>query len=347
MKSLVTDLDFDFPPELVAHYPFPNRDEARMLVGGRRSNQYQSLIFKDLPKFFKGGDVLVINDSQVFPCRLIGTKASGGRVECFLLEEKREAIWTCLIKGTVRVGTRVTFSPDLIGEFITITDEQKEIRLVYCGDLYDLLNKIGHVPLPPYIKRADDELDRGRYQTIYAKTRGSVAAPTAGFHFTPHLLEQLKAQGVIILPITLHVGLGTFLPIRSAEIAGHNMHTESYFVPEATAVAIRKARHEGGSITAVGTTSVRTLESAYDSSQVIRSGWGKTNLFIHHPYPFQLVDRLLTNFHQPRSTLLALVQAFMGPESTRAAYAWAIAQRYRLFSYGDCMLVREAVNVAH
>lgn len=338
---LLSDFDYTYPLELIAFHPAGKREASRMMTLDRQKTSIFHKNFVDIADFFQAGDVLVMNKSKVFPSRLIGKKPTGGLVEVFLLQEISGPIWECLLKGSARVkrGVAITFAKDFIGEVLDDHGEIRRIRLKHEGSLFTLLDQIGKIPLPPYINREDQPEDRERYQTVYAQVRGSVAAPTAGFHFTDEILNQLKAKGVHLAFVTLHVGAGTFLPIRSEKIKEHTMHGEFFEIPQETASVINQAKKEGRRISVVGTTSVRSLESACDDEGVLRAGKGFSRKFIYPPYTFKVVDRLLTNFHQPKTTLLLLVAAFAGKEFLFKAYGQAICEKYRLFSYGDCMFI--------
>lgn len=353
---------YTYPPELIAHDPLPERDAARLLVLDRATGALAHRHVHDLPALLQPGDVLVINTSKVIPARLVGTRATGGKVEVLLLsavtDDRRVpagrvegpttddgSTWWCLATRTNRlaVGTRIAFAHGLEGIVDQRTDDRLAIRFNIGADLLPLLDRIGLPPLPPYIRRMAHGAqrttnDRERYQTIYADTPGSAAAPTAGLHLTHALLDRLRAGGIIIVPLTLHVGTDTFAPVRTTDIATHRMQGERYAIPAATVAAVASARRDGHRVIAVGTTSVRALESAADlfaKSEIHAS----TYLFITPGYRFRVVDALLTNFHQPRSTLLMLVAALAGTDTIRRAYTEAIAQRYRLFSYGDAMFI--------
>ena len=337
----LSDFDYSFPPELVALYPARERDASRMMVLHRATEHIEHKQFRDFADYFEPGDVLVLNNSKVFPCRLLTTCKGGGRLEVLLLREIELKLWECLLSPSKKIdsGTEIIFSDELAGQVVGDFDETRKIRLIYSGELQPLLHKIGHVPLPPYIKRADlPEIDRDRYQTVYADPTGSAAAPTAGFHFTRRVLDTLKEKGVQVVSVTLHVGIGTFLPIRVEAVKNHRMHGEHYEIPTQVAEIVNKTKSNGGRISVVGTTAVRALESAWEKEK-ISPGPGYTEKFIYPPYSFRVVDRLLTNFHQPQSTLLVLVSAFAGREVVLRAYQEAIRARYRLFSYGDCMWV--------
>jgi S-adenosylmethionine:tRNA ribosyltransferase-isomerase len=346
----LSQLNYSFPPELIALYPPAKRESSRMMVLDRKARTWEHHYFEDIGGYFKAGDILVLNDSRVFPCRLFTTKATGGKLECFLIREVSCCTWECLLTSSKKIleGQVLHFGPKLTG--VVENGPEHDIRLIqleYTGDIFSLLNEIGHVPLPPYIKRADlKDLDQDRYQTVYAREIGSVAAPTAGFHFTPEILDHLKGKEVEILFVTLHVGLGTFLPVRAEILAEHHMHGEFYDISLNTVQALAQAKKDKRRVTVVGTTAVRALESAWDGAKV-KPGPNFTTQFIYPPYAFQVVDRLFTNFHQPQSTLLALVGAFaglkegpfVGLDFVLEAYREAIHHRYKLFSYGDCMLM--------
>ncbi len=349
------DLDYDLPPELIAQEPPAERTAARMLVLHRATGGHEHRGISDLPSFLRAGDLLVLNNTRVFPARLLGAWAdTGGAVELLLLEplgrgaDDAGEIWTCLCGSgrRARAGQRALFANGaLTAEILDVaTAGQVSVRFCSAHPLADLLDAHGRIPVPPYIHReADDSrarLDRERYQTVYASERGAVAAPTAGLHFTPGLLETLRAQGVPQAYVTLHVGPGTFRPVQTEDLADHRMDEERYVVPEATALAIAACRASGGRVVAVGSTSVRTLETvaAAHAGRIVAAS-GRTGLFIQPPYVFRAVDAILTNFHLPRSTLLAMMAAFAGREQMLSAYREAVAQRYRFFSYGDCMLI--------
>ncbi|MCS7090369.1 MAG: tRNA preQ1(34) S-adenosylmethionine ribosyltransferase-isomerase QueA [Verrucomicrobiota bacterium] len=355
----VEDFHYDLPPELIAQSPALRRDASRLLVLHRTSGVCEHRQFSDLPAYLRAGDVLVLNDSRVIPARLTGQNArTGGRFELLLLEQLETNLWLALLRPAKRArrGTRIVLM-DRHGQITSIEAEviekgdgfEHRIRFRGTPDVLNELDRLGLVPLPPYIERSDgaeDSLDRERYQTVYARVPGSAAAPTAGLHFTPELLQTLRAQGVETCFVTLHVGLGTFAPIRVSSVEDHVMHEERFDLPESTAQAIERARAEQRRIIAVGTTTVRVLETvaAWHEGQ-IRATRGRTRLFIYPPYHFRVVGALLTNFHLPGSTLLMLVSAFAAPGEMRGrelilkTYAEAIQRRYRFFSYGDAMLI--------
>jgi len=344
----LSDLHYDLPPERIAQYPCEPRDQARLLVLDRRTGALEDACIKDLPQWLRAGDVLVLNDTRVFPARLIGRREpTGGQVEVFLVRETAPKTWTALVKPgrRVRVGDRLTFGQGDLHGIVTgrLEDGRRTIAFTYEGDFFALLDRIGHTPLPPYITReAETPFDRERYQTVYATTPGSIAAPTAGLHFTPELLSTLAAQGVEIVKLTLHVGYGTFQPVRTENLAAHRVEPEVYVVPEATAQRINAAKREGRRVIAVGTTSTRTLETVAEEGadgNFVRAGQGMTDLTIVPGFRFRILDGLLTNFHLPRSSLLALVVAFGGYEPVMRAYRHAVAAGYWFYSYGDAMLL--------
>jgi S-adenosylmethionine:tRNA ribosyltransferase-isomerase len=335
----LADFDFDLPPELIAQHPLADRAGSRLLHV--RQSNLDDLRFADLPRLVQPGEVLVFNDTRVIRARLLGRKPSGGRVEV-LVERAlgpRRALALVRTSHRPQAGATLLFGSGDDETAATVTGRRDDFfELEFSRDLDATLDRLGHVPLPPYIAHADDAHDADRYQTVYAARPGAVAAPTAGLHFTPHLLAALRERGAHCVFVTLHVGAGTFQPVRVERIAEHRMHAERYEIPAATAAAIGAARAAGRPVTAVGTTSLRALEAAAADGGVA-AGSGETRLFVTPGYRFRAVDRLLTNFHLPRSTLLMLVSAFAGIGRIRAAYAHAIAQRYRFFSYGDAMLL--------
>jgi S-adenosylmethionine:tRNA ribosyltransferase-isomerase len=343
----LSDYGYDLPAELIAQAPAAKRDHARLLRLARGTGRISHHRFDALGRCLVPGDLLVVNDTAVVKARLLGRKASGGKAEVFLLDyaggvrDGRRFSCDCLIKSSkpARVGTLIHFGQGLTGRVAALCDGV--CRVEFCGDAdFDvLLERMGHVPLPPYIRRADENGDRTDYQTVYAAARGAVAAPTAGLHFTPELLEELRAQKIAVAPITLHVGYGTFAPVRAQDIREHRMHAERFRIPEASAAAINAARARGGRVVAVGTTAVRTLEFASDERGRLVAGSGICDLFIYPGFRFKAVDAMITNFHLPQSTLLMLVAAFAGRENTLNAYREAVRERYRFFSYGDAMFI--------
>jgi S-adenosylmethionine:tRNA ribosyltransferase-isomerase len=339
--SELADYDHGLPPERVAKYPAESRDASRLLVVG--GGVFRHLRFRDVVDFLLPGDLLVVNESKVIPARLLGRKPTGAPSEVFLLRPapgRDPYLWEALVRpgSKLKPGRTVVVADDLSVEILdSAPGSGRVVRLVTGLRVEEALERHGHMPLPPYLEREDEPLDRDRYQTVYAAVPGSVAAPTAGLHFTPEVLAALESKGVARAALTLHVGVGTFRPVEG-DVAAHQMHAEWYTVPRATAEAIANARAAGGRIWAVGTTTVRTLESAGEGG-VVRPGSGATDLFIRPPFHFQVVDGLITNFHLPRSTLLMLVAAFAGYGRTMAAYESAVAEGYRFYSYGDAMAV--------
>jgi S-adenosylmethionine:tRNA ribosyltransferase-isomerase len=330
----LSEFDYELPPELIAQQPLEDRAASRMLVLDRARGSWEDRRFTDFPAYLHPGDCLVLNDSRVFPSRLIGRREHGtGRVEVFLIKPLGDFTWEALVHPgrKMRTGERIVFSEDLTAEILARGEHgQRTVRLCPRGDLNEILDRVGHTPLPPYIRRPENESDRERYQTVYARPRGSVAAPTAGLHFTPEILDRCRAAGAEIARVTLHVGLGTFQPLHTEVIEEVRLHKESFQVTEAAKVAMdRTAR-----VVAVGTTSVRAIES-----EALLAPQLETDLFISPGFAFRRTGALLTNFHLPRSSLLVLVCAFAGTELTLAAYRHAVEQRYRFFSYGDCMLI--------
>ena len=347
-----SDFDYDLPPELIADHPAAERDASRLLVVRRDRDTFDHLTFRRLPDLVTAGDVIVLNETRVIPARLLGTRAGGGAAEIVLLHPlvdgnvTHQAQWTrdwiALVRpgARLRAGRMVRVADDLSVEIAEVlADGTRRIRLVTPLEPRAAIERYGRMPLPPYIERAAEDADRERYQTVYARDEGSVAAPTAGLHFTPALLNLLRARGVGICTVVLHVGVGTFRPVEVEDPAEHPMHAEWYDVTEREAERMNAARGSGRRLWAVGTTVVRTLESVADDAGLIHAGSGWTQLFIRPGYRFRAVDALITNFHLPRSTLLMLVSAFAGYDRTRAAYAAAIAGRYRFYSYGDAMAI--------
>jgi len=334
---LTSDFDYDLPKELIARHPAPERDAARLLRVSPQGKMHD-LAVRDLPALVQAGDVWVLNDTRVIPARLLGRKDSGGRVEILLLEPLGEGhVWLAWWKSSkqIRPGTVIRFAEGFSGEVLARRGKHVHIHLL-ADDVALAIEMHGHMPLPPYIDRPDDTTDKRRYQTVYARHIGAVAAPTAGLHLTRSLLARMQEAGAEFVYATLHVGVGTFEPVRSEHVEAHEMHEEAYHVPEQTAVAVNNALAEGRRVVAVGTTSLRTLEAACVSGRVA-AGPGRTSLFIYPGYQFQAVDALLTNFHLPRSTLLMLVCALAGRERVMGAYAHAINKGYRFYSYGDAM----------
>lgn len=350
-----SDYDYELPEGRVARYPVEKRDESRLLTVDRESSTLRHGTFSSLPDLLSPGDLLVVNESRVLPVRLLGRKPTGAPAEVLLLrpfspqecgeegfDSKDDRVWEALVRpgGKLKPGRMVEVGEDLAIEILDSTpDGGRIVRLHTSLTATEAMQRFGHMPLPPYLHREDEELDRERYQTVYARDPGSVAAPTAGLHFTDGLLDEIAIRGVEIARVTLHVGVGTFRPIEVEDPADHIMHTERYRVPFETADAVQRCRLGGGRIWAVGTTVVRTLESAVGADGRLRPGSGETRLFIRPPYRFQVVDRLITNFHLPRSTLLMLVGAFGGYQRMKDAYGEAIQEGYRFYSYGDAMVI--------
>lgn len=340
----VSDFDYHLPPGFIAQKPLPNRDDSRMMVVGRKDGRIVHARFKDLPGYFGPEDVLVLNNTRVIPAKAWG-KAEGREVEFLFLKEKQKGLWEVLCRPAKRVrpeGT-IVFSPAWKAKVVGIGTRGKRFLRFSSGQVLKELQAIGYAPLPPYIKRAQTDfdlraLDLERYQTVFARRKGAIAAPTAGLHFTPESIKSLQAKGVEVGLIRLEVGQATFQPVEAERLEDHRMLSEDYSIGPRTAGLINRAKKEGRPVTAVGTTVVRALESAWRDGR-LRSGSRSTDIFIYPGFRFQAVDRLLTNFHLPRSTLLMLVSAFAGGELIREAYWQAVHEKYRFFSYGDCMLI--------
>lgn len=336
-----SDFYFDLPEELIAQTPIPERDHSRLLLLDKNTGEIEHRHFYDLPSFLHPGDCLVLNDSRVLPARLLGRRSSGGGVELVLLRDLGDGKWECLSRPgrKTKPGTELVFGE---GELTaTVTDVadggNRIVQFHYEGIFLEVLERLGKMPLPPYIK--EELQDAERYQTVYSREIGSAAAPTAGLHFTKELLEKIEAKGVSVCTVTLHVGLGTFRPVKEEEIEDHAMHSEFCMIPERTAKIVSETKRNGGRVIAVGTTSCRTLESFAneDGSLDARSGW--TDIFIYPGYRFRCIDALVTNFHLPESTLIMLVSALAGREHVLQAYETAVRERYRFFSFGDAMFI--------
>ena len=341
----LSDFDYDLPPELIAQRPAQQRDASRMLVMSRQTGACELRRFADLADYLHDGDCLVLNNTKVIPARLLGRRVpSGGRVEAFLLEAIERSRWLCMLRPARRLqpGAEVKLEAVPDATFVVTArrdDGTFEITFTV-PDVLELLEAGGRVPLPPYIHREPDQADRNRYQTIYATDRGAVAAPTAGLHFTPEVLERVRRRGVTVAALTLHVGPGTFRPVQTERIEDHVMHEETYVLPPSVADAVNTARRRKGRIIAVGTTSVRVLETcAVAGTRTVQPQAGRTRLFLYPPARPVVTDVLLTNFHLPRSTLLMLVSTFSSVEHVLAAYRLAVSERMRFYSYGDCMLL--------
>lgn len=336
-----SDFDFQLPEELIAQTPLERRDASRLLTLDKTTGAVGHHHFYELPQFLRPGDCLVLNDSRVLPARLIGHRPTGGVCEVLLLVDRGDNLWECLVRPgrKLKPGAQVIFGDGQLTATVEaeLDDGKRAVRFHYCGIFLEILEQLGKMPLPPYIK-AELE-DQERYQTVYSKVVGSAAAPTAGLHFTPELLEQVQNLGVKVCCVTLHVGLGTFRPVKAEEITDHEMHSEFCQISGETAAIINETKQGGGRVICVGTTSCRTIESfaAEDGTMSERSGW--TNIFIYPGYKFKVLDALITNFHLPQSTLIMLVSALAGREHVLAAYEEAVRERYRFFSFGDAMFI--------
>ena len=342
-----SDFNFELPEELIAQDPLEDRSASRLMVLDKNTGKIQHHIFKEIVHYLNPGDCLVINDTKVIPARLYGTKVgTDAKIEVLLLKRKENNIWETLVKPgkKAKIGTRISFGDGLLmGEVVDIVEEgNRLIQFSYDGIFEEILDKLGQMPLPPYITH--QLKDKNRYQTVYAKHNGSAAAPTAGLHFTPELLEEIKAKGVNIAHVTLHVGLGTFRPVKVEDVTQHHMHSEFYVVEEDQAALINETKKKGGKIISVGTTSLRTLESASSEEGILKAGSGWTDIFIYPGYRFKIVDRLITNFHLPESTLIMLVSALAGKEHIMEAYEEAVKDKYRFFSFGDAMFITEGIE---
>ncbi len=340
----LTDFNYDLPEELIAQDPLEKRSDSRLMVVGREDGSITHKHFYDIVDYLNPGDCLVINDTKVIPARLMGVKEdTGASIEVLLLKRKEEKIWETLVKPgkKMKVGARVVFGNGLLtGEVVDIVEEgNRLIRFEYEGIWEELLDQLGQMPLPPYITHQLQ--DKNRYQTVYAEHEGSAAAPTAGLHFTKELLQQIKDKGVDIAHVTLHVGLGTFRPVKVDNILDHHMHSEFYIVDQEAADKINAAKARGNQVISVGTTSTRTIESVADENGFMRAASGWTDIFIYPGYQFKVVDSLITNFHLPESTLLMLVSALSTRENMLHAYEVAVQERYRFFSFGDAMFIQK------
>lgn len=338
-KSLST-YDYELPEERIAQSPIEPRDHSRLLVYDRKSGEIFHKHFYDLPEYLTAGDVLVLNNTRVIPARLYGFKGTGAKIETLLLKRITIDSWEVLLKPAKRlkIGEVLHYSNELSATLVEIKgDGNRVLKFKFDGVFEDIIARVGTMPLPPYIHEKLENNER--YQTVYSKVEGSSAAPTAGLHFTPELLEKIKGMGVQICEVTLDVGLGTFRPCKEEDITKHNMHSESYFVPSASCEIINKAKFEGRRIICVGTTSVRTLESIAQYGFPLKERREDTSIFIYPPYQFKLVDALITNFHLPKSTLLMLVSALVGVEEIKKIYKVAVEEKYRFFSFGDAMLI--------
>ena len=337
-----SDFSFDLPQELIAQTPIPQRDHSRLMILDKQTGETEDRHFYDLPDYLNPGDCLVLNDSRVLPARLLGIRSTGGAIELLLLKDLGENNWECLCRPgkKIREGTELQFGDGkLSAKVLEITDGGNRIvHFSYEGIFLEILEELGRMPLPPYITAELNEPER--YQTVYSKVLGSAAAPTAGLHFTQELLKQIEGKGVIVSYLTLHVGLGTFRPVKEEDIEDHLMHSEFCTVPDQTAEAVNAAKRRGNRVIAVGTTSCRTLESFAGEDGILKAGSRWTDIFIYPGYAFRCVDALVTNFHLPESTLIMLVSALAGRENVLGAYQKAIDLRYRFFSFGDAMLIK-------
>ncbi|MEA2095541.1 MAG: tRNA preQ1(34) S-adenosylmethionine ribosyltransferase-isomerase QueA [Candidatus Cloacimonadota bacterium] len=332
---------YDLPTKFIAQHPKDKRSESRMLVLNKESGKIQHEKFNNIIEHLKPSDILVVNNTKVIPARLFGTKSTGAKVEVFLLEQISENRWECLVKPgrKLQIGAEITFNEELRAKIVDHAEEGGRIVEFYWkGNFWDILEDIGNVPLPPYIKRESTNRDKETYQTVYAQERGSVAAPTAGLHFTKPLMQQIREKGIDILEVVLHVGLGTFRPVKTDDIKDHIMHSEHCQITDDVAVKINQAKKDGRRIIAVGTTTTRTLES-FAANGHLNSGSHWTEIFLYPGKEIQIIDGLITNFHMPESTLMMLVSAFAGYENIMNAYKIAVEEKYRFFSYGDAMLI--------
>ena len=337
-----TDFYYELPEELIAQDPLEDRQSSRLLVLDKESGAISHRIFREITDYLKEGDCLVINDTKVLPARLIGAKeGTNAKIEILLLKRRENSIWETLVKPgkKAKIGTKIHFGDGILtGEVVDVVEEgNRLIQFTYEGIFEEILDQLGQMPLPPYITHQLE--DKNRYQTVYAAHTGSAAAPTAGLHFTPELLKEIEERGVDIAKVTLHVGLGTFRPVKVDEITDHHMHSEFYQIDEEAAAKINRAKENGKRVICVGTTSCRTVESAADEKGRLRACSGWTEIFIYPGYRFKVLDCLITNFHLPESTLIMLVSALAGRENVLAAYEEAVKERYRFFSFGDAMLV--------
>jgi S-adenosylmethionine:tRNA ribosyltransferase-isomerase len=341
---LISDFDYNLPENLIAQSPLEKREDSRMLIVDRRNGELADRNFYDLPDLLRDGDVVVLNNTRVFPARLFGRSETGAKVEIFLVRETGRGIWETLARPARRLktGKKIIFGEKLIAEVLDKTEDGKvRVRFEADGDFDRILDEIGRTPLPPYIKRENSSIDadRERYQTVFARERGAIAAPTAGLHFTPEILEAIKAKGVTIAEVTLHVGYGTFEPVRVDDLSLHSVMPEHYEIGEAAAETLNRAKAEGRRIVAIGTTTTRALETVMTKHGRFEAERESANLTIVPGYKFKAIDALLTNFHLPQSSLLVLVSTFAGHQLIMDAYSHAVNKSYRFYSYGDCMLI--------
>jgi S-adenosylmethionine:tRNA ribosyltransferase-isomerase len=345
-KMLISEFDYKLPEELIAQEPLAERSASRMMVVNRAAGNWRDEQFRNFPAFLQKGDVLVLNNTKVFPARLIGNRENfTGKIEIFLVREIEKSVWEALARPARRMkaGTNLVFGEGKLQA--KVLDKTADGRIVVNfqseRDFYEILEAVGQTPLPPYIQREEkpDQKDRERYQTVFARERGAIAAPTAGLHFTPEILAEIRSGGVETAEITLHVGYGTFEPVRVENLSEHRVAPETSIISEETAEIVNRAKTENRRVFAIGTTTTRALESAADENGKISAGWRAANLTITPGYKFRVVDALLTNFHLPQSSLLVLVSTFAGHDLTMSAYKHAVAEKYRFYSYGDCMLI--------
>ena len=338
----VTDFDYELPEELIAQTPMEKRDESRLMVLDRKEQTIEHKHFKDVIDYLEPGDVLVRNNTKVIPARLYGKKETGAKVEFLLLNNMEKDIWECIVRpgNKLHVGAKVIFGDGILKAEVldTMPGGTRKVKFHYEGIFNEILDKIGLMPLPPYIHESLKEKDR--YQTVYAKYDGSAAAPTAGLHFTPELLKKIEEKGIDIANVTLHVGIGTFRPVKEDTVEAHQMHSEHFYIKEEDCEKINKAKKSGHRVIAVGTTSCRVLETIADDNGYVKPTEGDTQIFIYPGYKFRCLDALITNFHLPQSTLVMLVSALAGKDYTMKAYKEAVEQKYRFFSFGDAMLIK-------
>lgn len=337
----VSDFNYDLPEELIAQHPSEKRDESRLMVLNREKQTIENKVFKDVIDYLNEGDCLVINNTKVIPARLYGKKETGANVEFLLLKRIHDDTWEVIVRPGRKLlaGAKVIFGDGLLEATVdkVLENGNREVTFKYQGIFNEILDQIGMMPLPPYIKERLKEKDR--YQTVYAKYEGSAAAPTAGLHFTPELLEKIKAKGVEIANVTLHVGIGTFRPVKVENVEEHDMHSEHYYIKQEDVDKINKAKKSGHRVISVGTTSCRVLESVADENGFVKETEGDTNIFIYPGYKFKCIDNLITNFHLPESTLIMLVSTLAGKDFVMSAYKKAVEEKYRFFSFGDAMII--------
>ncbi|HCW92949.1 tRNA preQ1(34) S-adenosylmethionine ribosyltransferase-isomerase QueA [Flexistipes sinusarabici] len=338
MKTPVDKFDFHLPEKNIAQYPSDKRDESRLLIYDRKSGLIRDRIFKDILSEITENDFLVINNTKVLKARLLGRKKTGGKTEILVLNVISPTECEGITKGNIKTGD-IIFLDDFTAEVLD-TDTSGRRRILFSDNIYRIMECKGHMPLPPYVKREDEKMDEKRYQTVYSSSPGSVAAPTAGLHFTTELLQKIKQKGVEVLEITLNVGIGTFRPIKTQNIEDHHMHEEYFHIPEITYERINYLKKEGKNLIAVGTTTLRALESASKNGQLVKHGELSTNIFIKPGYSFNIVDRMITNFHLPKSTLFILMCALCGLDEMKTVYKHAVNENYRFFSYGDAMFIK-------